>query len=399
MKKNVTIYVGIDFSKEKFNACMLMEQGVMGESEFVNKKSGYLQLLRWVKQTSELGRLYNPSEVLFCGEHTGVCSLGLSEYLYSKGLEMWLESALKIKYGSGLKRIKDDKADAEMIAYYAKRFYDPNTCALFEPDSADIKTLRSLYLFRNRIVTDRVAIGNRISSGAFDCSSFVKARMVKHHNDAKKDEKTIEKEMRKLMENSDELKANYQILVSFKGIGTITAAALIIYTSNFKKFDNPRKFACYCGIAPFGKQSGTSINTKPHVSHFAHIGIKAAIVLTCKCAMQYNAVIRNYAQRLVSKGKHEGIVMNNVKNKIIHIIFKMIQTQSMWDEEYQRNHMKAVDNIHKNDIGTTEVAPMDMNLDVKEKHSQTLDNSTSMDEEHFILQKQQNNGIFICIET
>lgn len=399
MGKNVTIYVGIDFSKEKFNACMLMEQGIMGESEFVNKKSGYLQFLRWVKRTSELGRLFNPSEVLFCGEHTGVCSLGLSEWLYSKGLKMWLESALKIKYGSGLKRIKDDKADAEMIAYYAKRFYDPESCALFEPDSADIKTLRSLYLFRNRIVTDRVAIGNRISSGAFDGSSLVKARMIKYHNNAKKDEKTIEKEMRKLMENSDDLKANYQILVSFKGIGTITAAALIVYTSNFKKFDNPRKFACYCGIAPFGKQSGTSINTKPHVSHFAHIGIKAAIVQACKSAMLYNAVIRNYAQRLFSKGKHEGIVMNNVKNKIIHIIFKMIQTQSMWDEEYQKNHLKAVDDIHKNDIGTTEVAPMDKNLDEQEKHSQTLGNSTPMEEEHFILQKQQNNGIFICIET
>ena len=48
MEKDVTIYVGIDFSKEKFNVCMLMEQGVMGESEFVNKKSGYLQLLTQV---------------------------------------------------------------------------------------------------------------------------------------------------------------------------------------------------------------------------------------------------------------------------------------------------------------------------------------------------------------
>ena len=30
MRNDVTIYVGIDFSKEKFNACLLMEQGVMG---------------------------------------------------------------------------------------------------------------------------------------------------------------------------------------------------------------------------------------------------------------------------------------------------------------------------------------------------------------------------------
>lgn len=52
MRNDVTIYVGIDFSKEKFNACLLMEQGVMGESEFPNTKTGYLKLTKWVKNTS-----------------------------------------------------------------------------------------------------------------------------------------------------------------------------------------------------------------------------------------------------------------------------------------------------------------------------------------------------------
>lgn len=392
MRNDVTIYVGIDFSKEKFNVCLLMEQGVMGESEFPNTKTGYLKLTRWVKSTSEQGRLFDSSLVLFCGEHTGTCSIGLCEYLYSKGMKIWLESALKIKYGSGLKRVKDDKADAEMIAYYAKRFYEPGSCALFEADSTALKTLRSLYQFRNRVVCDRVAMGNRISSGAFDCSTLVKTRMIKHHKEAQKDEKDIEKEMRKLMETSEELASNYQILISFKGIGPITAAALIIYTSNFKKFDNPRKFACYCGIAPFGKQSGTSINTKPHVSRFAHIGIKAAIVQACKSAMQHNAVIKAYAQRLYAKGKHEGIVMNNVKNKVIHIIFKMIQTQTLWEQGYQQRHMEdGKTTLEEDGIGATEVAPM---------INETLKISSSVFMKcTFLEEKQKKTASFSCVET
>ncbi|MEI3119031.1 MAG: transposase [Parabacteroides johnsonii] len=28
---------------------------------------------------------------------------------------------------------------------------------------------------------------------------------------------------------------------------------------NFQRFDNPRKFACYCGVAPFEHTSGISI--------------------------------------------------------------------------------------------------------------------------------------------
>lgn len=195
---------------------------------------------------------------------------------------------MKIKYGSGLRRVKDDKADAEMTDYYAKRFYDPGSCTLFEPDSAALKTLRSLYQFRNHVVCDCVAMGNRILSGAFDCSTLVKTRMIKHHKEAQKDEKDIEKEMWKLMETSEELASNYQILVSFKGIGPITAATLIIYTFNFKKCDNPRKFACYCGIAPFGKQSGTSINTnqtacKPFCAYW-HQGCHCTSLRVCYAA-------------------------------------------------------------------------------------------------------------------
>ena len=75
--------------------------------------------------------------------------------------------------------------------------------------------------------------------------------------------------------------------------------------------------SAYKRKARFGKQSGTSINTKPHVSRFAHIGIKAAMVQACKSAMQHNAVIKAYAQRLYAKGKHEGFVMNNVKNILV----------------------------------------------------------------------------------
>lgn len=338
MNKEIKIYVGIDFSKEKFNACLLTPAGVMGANEFPNTKSGYRDLLKWTRRHSELGRDFDCSAVLFCGEHTGMCSLGLAECLYKNGLKIWLESALKIKYGSGLNRAKDDKADAEMIAYYASRFYEPEKTVLFEPESHDIKELRSLYQFRNRIVKDRVALSNQIASNSFEYSSYVKAEMKKKKDEAIREEKEIEQEMIKLMRSSAELSENYKILTSFKGVGPITAAVLIIYTSNFKKFDDPRKFACFCGIAPFGRQSGTSINTKPHVSRFAHINVKAAIVQACQSAIISNPVIREYALRLKKKGKHEGVIMNNVKNKIIHILFKMVKTKTLWNPEYQQAH-------------------------------------------------------------
>ena len=67
-----------------------------------------------------------------------------------------------------------------------------------------------------------------------------------------------------IIESDEQLKENYDLITSIKGIARQNAACMIIYTNNFKKFDcDPRKIACYYGVAPFGKQSGTSVNQSP----------------------------------------------------------------------------------------------------------------------------------------
>lgn len=339
-KKTERMYVGIDFSKEKFNACLRMNGCVVGECELPNTKQGFQQLYRWVKKTSCQGRDFDYSQVLFCGEHTGFYSIDLSEWLYAKGCMMWLENALMIKYGSGFQRGKSDKADAESIASYAERFYEEGKTLLFTPESTALKNLRSLYRFRERTVHDRVSTGNALKSKVFEDSPLAQRQMKARHSKAIENEKEILREMKHLMEESPELAENYRILTSFKGVGPITAAVFLIYTSNFTRFTTPRQFACYCGVAPFGKQSGTSVSTKPHVSRFAHISVKAALVEAAKSAMRTNPVIRRYAEGLRKRGKEEGLIVNNVKNKIIHILFKMVHTHTTWDDSYAQNHCK-----------------------------------------------------------
>ena len=61
------------------------------------------------------------------------------------------------------------------------------------------------------------------------------------------------------------------------------------------------------------------------------INVKAAIVQACKSAIISNPVIKEYALRLKKKGKHEGVIMNNVKNKIIHTLFKNGENQNVME--------------------------------------------------------------------
>ncbi|WP_353886855.1 IS110 family transposase [uncultured Bacteroides sp.] len=58
------------------------------------------------------------------------------------------------------------------------------------------------------------------------------------------------------------------LLRSIKGIGIINTIVLLCVTANFQRFSNPRKFACYCGVAPFEHASGISIREKHRLLHW-----------------------------------------------------------------------------------------------------------------------------------
>nr|CDL66575.1 unnamed protein product [uncultured bacterium] len=347
MKKTEMTYVGIDFSKEKFNACVLVEDEIIAECELENKRCGFHKLTCWLKKVTGHGKSLDPSQVVVCGEHTGTCSTELSEYLYGKGYIVWLQNPVEIKRSSGINRGKDDRADARMIAEYAYCHYKPGKTILFKPDSNELKELRSLYMYRQSLVRERVALGNQIKSRSFDTSPLAKRSMASRYRKMQEEEKSLQDEIVRLMKGSEEFSRNYAILTSFKGIGPITAALLIVFTGNFTKFASSRKFACFCGTAPFRQKSGTSIDKKPHVSHFAHIGVKSALVQACRAAIRDNGPIREYARRLREKGKHEGVIMNNVKNKMLHILFKMIETQTFWDagHQYRKEAAKSISGV------------------------------------------------------
>ena len=49
-----------------------------------------------------------------------------------------------------------------------------------------------------------------------------------------------------------------KLLKSVEGVGSVVAMNMIIATEAFTRFDNPRQFNCYVGVAPFAYTSGTS---------------------------------------------------------------------------------------------------------------------------------------------
>lgn len=335
MKK---LFIGIDFAKEKFDAaiieaCGLNEFGNRQFGTFANDKKGYRQFMKWIKAQADTSV---EQEWLFCGEDTGSCSLGLSKWLYGKGLDIWIENAYTIKHSSGIQRVKTDRADASMIAEYAWRHQDK--VKLFEPLSESLTQLREVFLYRHKLVQQRVAMDVRKQDKETAQSSkaitFINRKSKHLMAEIDKAIKECDTMIDRIIDANMELKENYGIITSIKGVARQNGACLLIFTNNFKRFDmDARKIACYYGVAPFGKESGTSVHTPARTSHFANKLIKSLLSQAAQIAKIFNPEIKDYYERMIKRGKKHSVALNNVKNKLLRIIVALVKKKMKYDPE------------------------------------------------------------------
>jgi transposase len=329
------LFIGIDFSKKTLYVSVMVRKSseAVAYRQFSNSKAGCSELLSRVR-----GRgVGSKAEWLFCGEHTGLYSLLLSEFLIKKGLFMWLENPMQIKLSTGIKRDKSDRTDSRDIALYACRYEDrAKSCQL--PDVA-LKPLGLLLSFRDRLLQNKHTLP--VSPAEIrpvmqrdPTARYIYEQSKRDMERLNREIKTVEEKMRKWIESPESLKENCRRVSSIKGVALINTVAIPVATQNFTRFANSRQFACYAGMAPFGRQSGSSIKTAPHVSHLADRKIKALLTQAALSAIRHDENIRQYYQRKKADGKDDRLIVNNIRSKLIHRIFALVRNRQLYQSDY-----------------------------------------------------------------
>jgi transposase len=332
MKKE---FIGVDFSKKKFDVSVIdgEDMSLLGQNSFANDRSGYKELLAWLKEITHVTR----KDWMFCGEHTGLYGMGLCSFLISKELFIWMENPLQIKLSTGIKRGKSDPADSRMIAEYACRNWDK--AKPYKLPEKDLQALDQLLSHRQRLLDAKqpllvAATELRACYQRDTTARYIYEDSLAEVERLNKRIKSCERKMLEIIRNNEALKENYEIVSSIKGIALINTIAMLVVTQNFTLFDNPRQYACYAGLAPFGKQSGSSISGKPHVSHLANKKIKVLLTQAAKCAIQHNPQLKAYYERKIAEGKNKWLVLNNVRSKLVHCAFAMVAKKERYQAEY-----------------------------------------------------------------
>ena len=317
-------FIGVDISKDTLDAAVYpAKDKKMDFLHFDNTQKGLTVMMSWLKR-----RGIKTTEMVICAEHTGVYTNPLIEFADKKGLALSLNSPLDIKHSMGIARGKNDVIDASRIAEYAYSHKDK--LKLYEKPSDNIKKLQYLLTERRQYMRQRTALINLDCAMGKYGTSETRSRSESAKKHCEKLVKKVEDQMLAIIYSDPDVKRNYDLISSVKGIGLINAINTIVYTNNFKSFETPRRYACYIGVAPFDHTSGTSVKGRTQVSKICRTQQKAELSMAARSAIVSDPGLRKYYLRKMKEkggGKDaHGVVLNAVKFKIILRMFAVVRS-------------------------------------------------------------------------
>lgn len=324
MKKSLA-FVGIDISKKTLDICSLEEGKKLVKRIDNNKKA--------------IKAFFNPQkaeQLKVCFENSGRYGRKLIEVLTSSNIVFYQVNPLHLHKSIGLTRGKDDIVDAFRIAkFLEKNHKDLRPHQRPEPGIEKLKVLMS---HRNLLIKQRAQLKAKNKENSL-IADLNLPQLEEHEEELitllSEKIKQTEKLIEEVIHQNSVLKGQHQSMIAIPGVGPILSWNMLIKTNAFQSITNPRKFACYAGVAPFSRSSGTSIFGRASVSIYADKSVKKILHLAAMRAIQLPTDFKQYYHRKVNEGKNKMSVLNAIRNKIIHRIFAVIKNQKTYNINLQ----------------------------------------------------------------
>lgn len=312
------IYIGIDVSSATLDLCVRKEH--TQKSFIINNQ---------VKDIRAFFRAYKKHSLIIAMENTGRYNWFLYEVLAESTHLVFVLPPLHLKKSLGLTRGKNDKIDAMRIVSFIEKHHQE--LKAWRPPSVSIQKLKVLLTERNfRIKAKRQLLKQqhdypKMKKLGIDRNllSMNEKLILQFDQQIKQIESAIEQ----LIKEDSSLKEQSEFIQTVPGVGKIVTWVFLAKTEGFTTIIDPRKMACYSGVVPFDYQSGTSVRGKKRVSVYADKYTKTILHLAAMSAIRLDNDLRVYYQRKVAEGKNKMLVLNAIRNKIIHRIFAVVRNQ------------------------------------------------------------------------
>jgi len=306
------ISIGINISKDHLDIHRLPDGASI---RLANSKAGHKALIKWLLADV-------PERVVF--EPTGPYHRKLERCLAEAGIsyvKVNPRRARRFAEATGT-LAKTDRADAMMLARLGA-VLDPAATTI---RSQTLDVLAELVTARRALVKDRTAARNRQHNLM---SALLKAQAELRLKQIDTDLSAIDAECRKLVQTGEDLKTRFDIIISIKGIGDVTAMTMLAEMPELGTMDK-RQTASLAGLAPITRQSG-KWRGKSSIQGGRRT-LRQALYMPALVAVRFNLQLKEKYQSMIDAGKPHKIAITAIMRKLITVANALIRDQRKWTE-------------------------------------------------------------------
>jgi transposase len=331
--KKCNYFIGIDISKKTLDFAVLYQNDFQFHKVIANQPNEIILFLADLKKIKN----FKFCQAIFGMENTGIYSNHLKTVLIQKRANFVIQSPLHLSNSFGIKRGKTDKMDAKRIAEHIMK--SKLSLRFWQKKREIIDTLASLLALRSRLINAMLALKTPLKEDAIFVKKNIGELKVILCQDSVQslvsDIENIEKYIKSLWSEDENLKSLMEIITSIPCVGEITALHVIISTNEFNDINHPKTFACYSGVAPFPYTSGTSVNKRTRVSRVANKKMKALLHACAMGSVRFIPEIKEYyIKKTKNEGKSKMSVINAVRFKLIGRIFSCVNNRRLYSQSY-----------------------------------------------------------------
>jgi len=326
------LYVGIDVAKSWLDLAANVDgKRTVSRKRVDNDNAGFRAAVKWAKTHQ---RRQGAKDIHFCLESTGVYSEAITEYLQEvdKVVSMINPSLIKSFATSRLLRTRTDKMDAELIAIYCQAMKPAPTQRIPE----EMKELKSLVRHLEHLKDQRIEEKTYLEA-ATDKEVTSSTRKNIAHYEA--EIKRIEKKIKKHLDEHPHLKKKIDLLTSIPGIGDTSAQVILceLHRQGLVEHISRRAQTAHAGLAPMEKTSGSSVRKKPRLCKTGNGRLRKSLYFPTVTAIQRNPVVKEFYERLISRGKHRMVALVAAMRKLLVIAIGVLNNESAFDPIWERN--------------------------------------------------------------
>ena len=306
---NTSKNIGIDVSKDTLDV-YVYESDQHWQAD--NTSTGVRQLIRRLKR-------FNLSRLVI--EASGGYERRFLEACIDTELPLVVVQPIQVKLFARAQGLlaKTDKLDARVIAEFG-RVMQPDIRAL---PQKKVLIVKDLLARRRQLMQARTQELNRRKKD-LSCLAGSHRRILKA---LEKEIDWVDGRLKKLVADIEAWQHTLDILLSVPGIGEGVAYTLLGELPELGQLSQ-RQVAALCGLAPYNRDSGKMQGRRRIKGGRAPV--RTMLYMAMLSAIQHNPVMREFYQRLVSKGKHKKVALTACMRKMMVILNAMVRDDQEW---------------------------------------------------------------------